>query len=272
MAMNAWWSRATSTDYPVSILGASVLDREVIVDELPDSLYSVLRGNAQSGPSEARMMAQRTAMRDLPRSMDRSILTATLTFSFLSLAMLAYVAARSPDRQRALAILVYGATFATCALCSFLYHTLSQVRWRPFLRYCDHAAIFLLIAGTYTPFAAANDLRGPFGFSVLQWVWALTSIGMALKIVLLDGYDRSFVGLYIGIGWFILVAGKAAIAAIAPPSLALLALGGLVYTAGAIVYLRDGGRWTAPIWHCCVFIGGVAHFLAVVVMASLPVA
>jgi hemolysin III len=210
-------------------------------------------------------------MRDLPRAIDRSILAATLAVSLAALATLAHFAAATVERQRALAILVYGASFVVCALCSFLYHGLPQARWRPLLRYCDHAAIFLLIAGTYTPFAG-GDLRGPLGFSVLEWVWALTSLGMVLKLVLLSAYDRAFVVLYIGIGWFVLVAGKEAIAAIAVPSLALLLFGGLVYTAGAIVYARDRGRWTAPIWHCCVLIGGVAHFLAVLVLAATPIA
>jgi hemolysin III len=210
--------------------------------------------------------------RDLPRAIDQSILAATLAFSLVALTMLAhFAAAASTDRQRAVAILVYGATLATSALCSFLYHGLPRARCRPLLRYCDHAAIFLLIAGTYTPFAGV-DLRGPLGFSVLEWVWGLTSLGMLLKLTALGAYDRAFVGLYIGVGWFILAAGRHAIAAIARPSLALLLFGGLVYTAGAIVYARDRGRWTAPIWHCCVLIGCLAHFLAVLVSAATPIA
>lgn len=208
---------------------------------------------------------------DLPRAIDRSILAATLAFSLVALAMLAHFAAATAGRPRALAILVYGATFVACASCSFLYHGLPQTRWRPLLRYCDHAAIFLLIAGTYTPFAG-DDLRGPLGFTVLEWVWALASLGMLLKLVLLGAYDRAFVAFYLGIGWFILAAGREAIAAIALTSMALLIFGGVVYTAGAIIYARDRGRWTTPIWHCCVLIGGVSHFLAVLVLAATPMA
>lgn len=212
-----------------------------------------------------------TMLHDLPRAVDRSILAATLAFSLVALAMLAHRAATSTDRWRALAVLVYGATLATSALCSFLYHALPRARCRPLLRYFDHAAIFLLIAGTYTPFAS-DDLHGPFGFSVLEWVWALTSLGMLLKLALLGAYDRAFVGFYIAIGWFILAAGRDAIAAIAAPSLALLAFGGLVYTAGAVVYARDRGRWTAPIWHSCVLIGALAHFAAILVSTAAPTA
>jgi hemolysin III len=229
------------------------------------------RPESEPPVSAAKAAALRALLHDLPRAIDRSILAATLAFSLTALAMLAHFAAGSVDRRRALAILVYGGTLVACALCSFLYHGLPRARWRPLLRYFDHAAIFLLIAGTYTPFAGDN-LRGPLGFGVLQWVWALTSLGMLLKIVLLDAYDRFFVALYVGIGWFILAAGRDAIAAIAPPSLALLMLGGLVYTAGAIVYARDRGRWTAPIWHSCVLAGALAHFLAVLALATAPMA
>lgn len=200
-----------------------------------------------------------------PRRLDGSILAATLAFSITALALLVRFAIESADRQRALAILVYGATLVACSFCSFLYNTFAWVRWRPALRYLDHAAIFLLIAGTYTPFAS-SELRGPLGFSVLAWVWALAGAGVVIKLLLFGAYDRLFVGAYIAIGWFILTAGRAAIAAIAAPALALLVIGGLAYTAGAIVYARDRGRWTAPLWHSCVLAGSLAHFLAVVAL------
>src|SRR5258708_37469993 len=103
-----------------------------------------------------------------PRRVDGTILAATLVFSLAAMALLAYFAIESADRQRALAILVYGATLVACSFLSFLYNSFTWVRCRPILRYLDHAAIFLLIAGTYTPFAG-SELRGPLGFSVLQW-------------------------------------------------------------------------------------------------------
>ena len=221
-------------------------------------------------PHNNKRLCART-IRDLPRAIDRSILAATLALSLVALAVLGYFASVSAERPRAFTILIYGATFVTCAFCSFLYHELPQTRWRPFLRYCDHAAIFLLIAGTYTPFAG-DDLHGPLGFTVLEWIWALTSLGMLLKLVLLGTYERAFLALYVGIGWFIFAAGREAIAAVALPSMALLIFGGVVYTAGAIIYARDRGRWTTPIWHCCVLIGGVSHFLAVLVLAATPMA
>jgi hemolysin III len=200
-----------------------------------------------------------------PKRIDGSILVATFAFSLGAMALLAYFAIESTDRRRALAILVYGATLVACSFCSFLYNSFAWVRCRPILRYLDHAAIFLLIAGTYTPFAG-NELRGPLGFSVLQWVWALAGLGVALKLLLFGAYDRLFVAVYLAIGWFIVTAGREVLAAIAAPALLLLIIGGLAYTAGAIVFARDRGRWTAPVWHSCVLAGSLAHFLAVIAL------
>ncbi len=203
-----------------------------------------------------------------PRRVDGSILAVTLAFSVAAMALLAYLALESADRQRALAILVYGATLVACSFFSFLYNSFAWVRCRPALRYLDHAAIFLLIAGTYTPFAD-GDMRGPLGVSVLAWVWSLAGVGVIMKLLLFGAYDRLFVGLYVAIGWFIVTAGGQAFAAIAAPALLLLIAGGIVYTAGAIVYARNRGGWTAPVWHSCVLAGSFAHFLAVVALVVM---
>ncbi|HJT08408.1 MAG TPA: hemolysin III family protein [Stellaceae bacterium] len=200
-----------------------------------------------------------------PKRIDGSILVATFAFSLGAMGLLAYFAIESADRRQALAILVYGATLVACSFCSFLYNSFAWVRCRPILRYLDHAAIFLLIAGTYTPFAG-GELRGPLGFSVLQWVWALAGLGVALKLLLFGAYDRLFVAVYLAIGWFIVTAGREALAAIAAPALLLLVIGGIVYTVGAIIFARDRGRWTAPVWHSCVLAGSLAHFLAVIAL------
>jgi hemolysin III len=200
-----------------------------------------------------------------PKRIDGSILVATFAFSLGAMALLAYFAIESTNQRRALAILVYGATLVACSFCSFLYNSFAWVRCRPILRYLDHAAIFLLIAGTYTPFAG-SELRGPLGFSVLQWVWALAGLGVVSKLLLFGAYDRLFVAVYVAIGWFIITAGRGALSEIAAPVLLLLIIGGLVYTAGAIIFARDRGRWTAAVWHSCVLAGSLAHFLAVIAL------
>jgi hemolysin III len=199
------------------------------------------------------------------RRVNHLILTATLAFSLIAMALLMRFAAETPNRSTGGAALVYGASLVACSLCSFLYHTLERSRRRATLRYLDHAAIFLLIAGTYTPFAAGG-IPGPLGVGLLDWVWGLAFVGMLLKLCLRDVYDRAFVALYVGLGWLFVSAIREVIDAIPPRALVLLAVGGLTYTAGAIVYARDRGRWTAPVWHGCVLAGAVTHFLAVLAL------
>mgnify|MGYP001346270030 CR=1 FL=1 len=204
----------------------------------------------------------------LARRVNRAVLTATLAFggwALLALALLTLWARRGSVA----ASLVYGVSLVACALCSFLYNMLERTRRRALLRWLDHAAIFLLIAGTYTPFAAAG-LHGPFGGSLLAWVWALAGTGMALKLVLPRAHDRAFIAVYLALGWIFLWAADEVIRTIPALPLLLLAAGGLAYTVGAIIFARDIGRWTDPVWHSCVLAGIVAHFLAVVAFRLAP--
>jgi hemolysin III len=197
---------------------------------------------------------------------NRVVLTATLMFSAAAMAALIVIALTVLDRSSAEVGLVYGATLVACSVTSYLYHTLENAPRRSLLRYLDHAAIFLLIAGTYTPFAASG-IRGPFGFGrLLEWVWALALVGATLKLVLDASYDRFFVGLYLAIGWLFVSALDQLLVTITPLSLAFLIVGGAAYTLGALIYLRDIGHWTDPIWHCCVLTGSLTHFIAVLTL------
>ncbi len=198
----------------------------------------------------------------LSRRVNRAVLTATLVFGAAACAALAILVLAAGDRGFTAASLVYGLSLVACALCSFLYNMLETARRRALLRYLDHAAIFLLIAGTYTPFAASG-IRGPFHHSLLAWVWCLALAGIALKLFLPRAYDRACVGLYLAIGWLVVSAGDEVARAVPALPLLFLAVGGIAYTAGAAIYARDIGRWTDPVWHGCVLAGIVFHFAAV---------
>ena len=115
----------------------------------------------------------------LSRRVDHAILAATAAFGGVALAGLAVLGFH--QGRSAGASLVYGLSLAASAFCSFLYNTSGDGAPRAVLRYLDHAAIFLLIAGTYTPFAAAG-IKGPLGGSLLGWVWGLALAGMVLKL------------------------------------------------------------------------------------------
>ena len=202
----------------------------------------------------------------LSRLVDRAILTATLAFSGGALIGLVILAFASGASHGTGASLIYGVSLVLCSLFSYLYNMLETARRRGLLRYLDHAAIFLLIAGTYTPFAAG--FRGPFGVALLEWVWGLAAVGIVLKLLLFGSYDRLFVGIYLAIGWLFVSALNQFLALITPSSLIFLTIGGVAYTVGALIYARDIGRWTAAIWHGCVLTGSLTHFIAVILLLT----
>jgi hemolysin III len=197
------------------------------------------------------------------RQVNRAVLAATLVFGIAAFAALAILALAVRYRGFTGASVVYGLSLVTCALCSFLYNMLETAKRRALLRHLDHAAIFLLIAGTYTPFAAVG-IRGPLRGSLLAWVWSLALAGVALKLFLPKAYDRAFVGVYLAVGCLFVATGDELARTVPPLPLLFLGLGGIIYIAGAAIYARDIGRWTDPVWHGCVFAGIVAHFAAVI--------
>lgn len=207
------------------------------------------------------------------RHVDRAILTATLGFSAVALVCLFLMAGASLGNpsggpSSSPAPIIYGVSLLLCSLFSFLYNMYeTTTRARQFLRYCDHCAIFLLIAGTYTPFVI-NGVPGPFEVDLLTWVWALALTGIVLKILLLGRHDRIFVGLYLLLGWLLLVAIDPFVAQNPLPSLILLAIGGVAYTVGAIIFGRGIGNWTGPVWHGCVLTGSGTHFVAVLLLVA----
>jgi hemolysin III len=203
----------------------------------------------------------------MARLVNRALLAATLAFSGVGIAFLLALAPGLRGRWAAVAALVYGATLVVSSVCSFLYHTLETARRRRLLRLLDHAAIFLLIAGTYTPFAAVA-LGQTVGGPLLVWVWTLALLGIALKFVLHEEYDRVFVLVYLAIGWVFVAALDEILRSMPAGAIALLAAGGIAYTVGALIYFRDIGRWTDPVWHAFVLVGTTTHFLAV--LAVLP--
>ena len=207
----------------------------------------------------------------LSRRVNRAVLTATLAFGAAGFLVLAVLALIGNTSGLATASLVYGGSLAVCGLCSFLYQMLEESRCRPLLRYLDHTGIFLLIAGTYTPFAAIG-LHGPFHGSLLAWVWSLALAGIALRLVLPRSHDRAFVVVYLALGWIFVSSAGEVFRSIPPLPLTFLILGGATYTTGALIFARDIGRWTDAVWHSCVLTGSVTHFCAVLTFCLSPVA
>lgn len=193
---------------------------------------------------------------------DRLLLTLTLWFSAAALLSLSVFAITVRDSRRAAVGVIYGATLGACSLCSYLYNMLKETRRRRLLRALDHSAIFLLIAGTYTPFAA-RGVAGPLGVGILEWVWSLAGVGILLKLVLGASYDRVFVAFYLAVGWLFVWALDEFVRGTTPLALMFLGIGGAAYTIGALVYARGIGGWTEPVWHGFVLAGIATHFCAV---------
>ncbi len=157
---------------------------------------------------------------------------------------------------------IYGLTFTALFLASTLYHSARQPHLRQAFKVLDHCAIFLLIAGTYTPFLLVN-LRGPLGWSLFGLIWGLALAGIVSKLVFGHRYKAIQVGTYLLMGWLIVVASEHLPGAIGATSIALLVAGGVAYTVGVLFYLGHRIPYNHAIWHLYVLAGGGLHWFAV---------
>lgn len=158
---------------------------------------------------------------------------------------------------------IYSATIIFLYLASTLYHALPIGRAKSVFRVIDHAAIFLLIAGTYTPFTF-GVLRGAWGWSLLGVVWGLAVAGVALKIFDKASNPYFSTGLYLLMGWVVVIAVDPLFARMPTAGLLWLLAGGLWYTVGVVFFATDSRlRYGHLIWHLFVMAGSVCHYFAV---------
>lgn len=157
---------------------------------------------------------------------------------------------------------IYGCSLVGLYLASTLYHGASSIRCKRALRVLDHAAIYLLIAGTYTPFLLVN-LRGEWGWSLLAVIWGCAMLGIALKACLRIRHGVLSTALYIAMGWLIAIAIRPLILHVSPAGLAWLFLGGILYTAGVAFFASRRLRFGHFVWHLFVMAGSACHYLAV---------
>jgi hemolysin III len=159
------------------------------------------------------------------------------------------------------AIAVYAACLLTMLACSAAYN-LASPRRRPLLRRLDHAAIFLMIAGSYTPFTTQR-LTGAWAWGMTATVWALALAGAAGKLFL-PGLGKGFwVVLYLALGWVALIAVGPLLSGVSTLALGLLLAGGLIYSTGVIVYLRESLPFRRAIWHGFVVAAAATQYAAV---------
>jgi len=163
--------------------------------------------------------------------------------------------------------LVFGVSAALLYLTSALYHALTPERAKRVFRVLDHGAIYVLIAGTYTPFML-GVLRGPWGWSLLGAIWVLAIFGIVLKARIGVRHPRLSTALYLAMGWLVVVAAKPLWEAVPISGLAWLAAGGLAYTAGVGFYAASRLPYRHFVWHLFVLAGTACHVVAVLRYAA----
>ncbi|MEJ1461719.1 MAG: hemolysin III family protein [Candidatus Sedimenticola sp. (ex Thyasira tokunagai)] len=182
--------------------------------------------------------------------------------SIAGLAILVAFSALYGDAWHITSCSIYGGTLILLYTASTLYHGIPLPNAKRILRQIDHAAIFILIAGTYTPFTLVN-LRGTWGWTLFGLVWGIAIAGVVLELVLQQRYRRLSIGLYLGLGWLVVIAIEPMLSTVATGGLILLLIGGLCYSLGVIFYVWKSLAYHHAVWHLFVLAGSTFHFFAV---------
>jgi len=182
--------------------------------------------------------------------------------SAVGMVLLVAYAIMDADPLRIVSACVFGGALFFMYLASTLYHALPHPPAKRILRTVDHCAIFVLIAGTYTPFLLVS-MQGPWGWSLLAVMWLTAAAGCLFKILATGKWELASVMLYVAMGWTVVVAFKPAVEMVPGGALALLLIGGLAYTAGVVFYLWNRLPYNHAIWHVFVMAGSLVHFIAI---------
>lgn len=194
---------------------------------------------------------------------------AGLVASVLAIPVLVGAAWAGHDPARIASAIVFAGALVALYGASTLYHALPPSRAKQLFQLVDHSAIFLLIAGTYTPFAI-GVLRGIEGWTVLGLIWTLALAGIAGKSMGRLRSRRLSTLLYVGMGWLAVLILHPLAASLSAAGLGWLVAGGLFYTAGVLFYVRERPRYSHTIWHLFVLSGSACHFMAVLWYALPP--
>lgn len=186
---------------------------------------------------------------------------AGVLFGIFALLLLVLKSIQMDDTLRIVAFTIYGASMVALFLASTLYHAIPVPRAKQVLKLVDHCAIYLLIAGTYTPFLLLT-LGDTFGAVLMVVIWSLAVAGIVFKIFFLHRFHNLSLAMYLGMGWLAILASYQLLAAMPHTGIALLLGGGILYSLGTIFYKVDRIPFNHAIWHLFVLAACVLHFLA----------
>lgn len=182
--------------------------------------------------------------------------------SVAGLVILIIRAANQGDAWHMVSFIIFGVSLILLYLASTIYHSTPHFSWNAIFQRLDHAAIYFLIAGTYTPYLLTK-LRGPFGWSILGIVWGLALLGLVLKLGFTQRFVKPSVWLYVAMGWFAIMLFNQIMQQIGSLSLALLIIGGIFYTSGIFFYRWRKLPYGHAIWYLFVMGGSIFHFFSV---------
>ena len=177
-------------------------------------------------------------------------------------AVLVALASITGDGWQLAAAIVFSVCLLLLYIASTLYHAIQQPRAKSALKVFDHCAIYLLIAGTYTPFTLVG-LRGEVGRNLFIAIWSLAAAGIAFKLFFTGRFKLLSTAVYVAMGWLVLVAIKPVMAALDTWTFGWLLPGGVAYRLGTVFYHRPSMRYSHAVWHLFVVAGSVCHYIAV---------
>ena len=182
--------------------------------------------------------------------------------ALVALVLLVLKAGQQEDLLRLISFIVFGVSMVILYLASTLYHSSKTAKLRYRLNIFDHAAIYVLIAGTYTPFTLIT-LKGTVGWTVFGITWSIAIIGIVYKLFFIGKQDKISTILYVLMGWIIIFAIKPLYENLSSSGLFWLALGGVLYTVGAFFYSSQKMKYNHAIFHVFVLLGSFSHFISV---------
>ena len=215
-----------------------------------------------SAPSSP--LSRRLTLEELANTITHGIGLLLSVAGFLVLLVFAIIRGTA---SHVVACSIYGAALICLYTASTLYHATISPRLKRALKIFDHCAIYLLIAGTYTPFLLLN-LRGAWGWSLFGVVWGLALAGILFKFWFVDHFEYLSTAIYVAMGWMVVIAAKPVLAHVPTATLLWLLAGGLLYSSGVIFYLWKRLPYSHVVWHLFVLGGSACHYFAI--LRSLP--